>query len=526
MAPNIAGESQLAASRLGVRQGPEDVWLAGSRRSTLVASAVTVNKAVRLPEAPDTPTETAPNERYTPKPLEETPDAQFRALVQAAKQRRLVMYVGAGLSMAAPSCGPTGSAVAGRLRPHAARILGIDVAELQECALEELAERIAERAPQRLDELRERAAQVFDFRGMEPNFGHEIAALLLREGLIQLISVNWDCGVESAGMRADVRIEGVATPTQRLQLVQELPLYKVHGCATRPNTLALTQAEVDKPQRWAVAEVQSALTGGIVVFVGLGTVGLYVREPVAELVAIWAADAASVHVVDPELPNSWREALGDRAEEAHVAMSATEFLDDLLRAVVLDALDGVDQAIQVLVENEPWAANMGGGCHRLRAALASVPADAVLRWWRDGVIGTHAGSPFITELPGRRALMTVALLTSADPGPVEVRGVRGRLTVASPRQYFEIICRPGEHVRQVETIARDRIQRRREESVYSDDRMVTVVVSEAIGEFPAPGAPPDISAGNEVTSDIAAGIGATPIRLVADEVGVRGTLAA
>jgi hypothetical protein len=110
-----------------------------------------------------------------------------------------------------------------------------------------LAKLVDDCAPDRLEELRARAAQAFDFKGMEPNFGHEVSALLLREGLIQLISVNWDCAVERAGQRADVRIQGVATAAECIQLVQQLPLYKVHGCATRPPTLALTKAEVDKP---------------------------------------------------------------------------------------------------------------------------------------------------------------------------------------------------------------------------------------------------------------------------------------
>jgi len=322
-----------------------------------------------MTEPAETSAPTPSAEPYTSKPLQEPPDPRVRTLVQAAKQRRLVLYAGAGLSKAPPSGGPTGWDVANRLRAHAARILGVDVSELHECSLEELSKRVAETAPQHLDGLREHAARAFDFRAMEPNFGHEVAALLLREGLIQLISVNWDCGVETAGMRADVRIQGVATPAQRLQLVQELPLYKVHGCATQPRTLALTQAEVDEPQRWAVAQVQNAITGGVVVFVGLGTVGLYVREPVAEVTTIWAADASSVHVVDPELREPWRQSLGDRAEEAHIAMSADAFFDDLLRAVLLDTLDGVDEAAQVLAEHEAWAVDMSDGVRQLRDAL-------------------------------------------------------------------------------------------------------------------------------------------------------------
>jgi hypothetical protein len=404
-------------------------------------------------------------------------------------------------------------------------MLGVQVADLVQCTLEQLAERVERHAADRLDELRDRAVETFDFRSIEPNFAHEAAALLLREGLVQLISVNWDCGIERAGVRAEVRIAGVATATQRLQLVDELPLYKVHGCARQPETIALTQAEVDKPQRWAVALVQNAIAGGFVVFVGLGTVGLYVGEPVTELLEIWTS-GATVKVVDPDLRELWRKALGDRADEAHVRMGAEEFLDDLLRATVRDALDEVEQAVQLLVGNEEWASSMDDGCHLIRTAFERITADAAMHWWRDGVVDTQAGAPFITELPGKRALMTVALLAGGEGAAIETRGVRGRLTVGTPSQYFEIVCRPGDHVSDVERVARGRIARRLEEGVYLDGRMITVVVPEAMGQFPAPDAPVDIAAGGEEPTDIGAGVSATRVRLVSAEEAVQGRLAA
>jgi len=84
--------------------------------------------------------------------------------MQAAKQRRLVLYVGAGLSNAQPSCGPTGWAVAELLRQAAATILGREVEELAGLDLEALGKLVADSAPDRLEELRDRAAEAFDFR--------------------------------------------------------------------------------------------------------------------------------------------------------------------------------------------------------------------------------------------------------------------------------------------------------------------------------------------------------------------------
>jgi hypothetical protein len=428
--------------------------------------------------------------------------------------------------VAPPSNGPKGSAVADRLRPQVSQMLGVDDEEVAALNLEQLAERLERDRAELMDDLRNRAATAFDFREIEPNFAHRAASLLLREGLVELISVNWDCGIERAGLRAEVAITGVATQVQRLQLVDELPLFKVHGCARRPQTIALTQAEVDSPQLWAVALVQNAISGGIVVFVGLGTVGLYVREPVTGLLDIWTEGATTVMVVDPVMSELWRNALADNAPEAHLPMGAEEFFDDLLRAAVGNALNEVEGAVQVLLDNEDWASPMSAGRRHLRTALDEVTADSVLHWWRDGVSGTQAGDAFITELPGKRALITVTLLAGREDEPLETRGVRGRLTVATPTQYFEIFSRPGSHVSVVETAARDRIERRIEEGVYTEARTITIVVPDAMGQFPASNAPPDIAAGEDDLTHIDADSTAAEIRLVSAEEGVRGTLAA
>jgi hypothetical protein len=288
----------------------------------------------------------------------------------------------------------------------------------------------------------------------------------------------------------------------------------------------LTRAEVDQPQTWAVALVQNALTAGLVVFVGLATVGLYVTEPIEELFQAWQADVASVRVVDPVLSDAWREVLPD-PDATYIDMGAIEFVDDLMRAVVKQAIAEAKRSMRPLVEHEEWAAPMETGFDSLSAGFDAVHADAVLRWWRDGVIDTAAGKPFITELSGQKALMTVALVAGSDGGPVAAQGVRGRLCVGTAARYLEIVSRPGEHFSKIEPIARDRVLRRRQEAVYSESKPVTVVVVDAIGTFPARYAPVDIAAGdeNETADDLLDGISATVIEFVSAEDAVRGLAA-
>lgn len=457
-------------------------------------------------------------------PLSAVPEARFIDFVQAAKHRRLVLYLGAGISVAEPSGGPTGPTVANALRPFVAQMLETDEENLTGLSLEALAQRVAAEAHDRLEELRIRAASAFDFRGMEPNFGHEAAALLLREGLVQLISVNWDCGIEQAGLEAGVAIQGVADLAQSLELSHDLLIYKVHGCAKRPSTLAITQDEVDAPQTWAISRTQNALTGGVVVFVGLGTIGLYVEEPFADLVSTWASPAATFAFVDPQLPEPWRLALGDeQAAHTHIPRTADAFLDELLRAVIRDALDNAELLTGQLAHHEQqWGATMLTGLRSLRQGLETASADGVVHWWRDGMVATQAGSPFITELSGQTCLMTVGLLVGVDRSAVEIAGVRGRQTVASAMQYFEIVSRPGQHVKDVQAVATHRVERRHAEDVYGGGKPVTIVLVDALGELPAGDAPLDIAAGDEESEDIATG--AIRMRFVTAEDGVQGRL--
>jgi hypothetical protein len=464
---------------------------------------------------------------YSPASLSAVPDGRLTQLVQAAKQRRLVLYLGAGISMAPPSCGPKGTAVGDKLRPLVAKTLGVTEQALAGLTLEGLAQRVVDADPGKLAELKELAAVAFDFRGIVPNYGHTGAALLLREGLAELISVNWDCGVERAGLDARIEIQGVANAAESIQIVTpNLPLYKIHGCATRPRTLAISQADVDEPQRWAAGRTQSAVVGGVVAFVGLGTIGLYVKEPIPEVVATWASEA-NIMVVDPQLQDSWRRALGDeKAKQVHLAREADEFFDELLRAVVLDAIRATEMAARDLAEHEDWAKAMLAGFIAIRDALDGAQADSVMRWWRDGVNPNKAGKQFITEAEGRKCLMTVGALAALDGGPLAVSGSRGRLTVASDFRYYEIVCEPEKHVSRVEVIARERIDLRRSEGVYLDDRSVTVVTAGEMGRFPASSAPFNIAAGDEDGTDVASGVESSHVTFVSSDDGIRGKLAA
>jgi len=446
--------------------------------------------------------------RHEPASLRQVPPAEVRALVEAGRTGRLVLYLGAGVSMSSPACGPRGNAVADRLRPYVAELLGVDLAELREPDLERLAARVEQEAVERLDQLKVRAAAAWGFHDMNPNYGHEMVALLLREGLATVVSANWDCGVENGGLSIGVSIKGVSGSSDRLNLpTSDVPIYKVHGCAKRPRTLVLTRGEVNEPRNWAQTEVKRGLTAGIVAFVGLGTLGTYVSEPVQELAELWTEGTSTVVIVDPDGPSAaWHEALGDQAHTVSVMSEADKFLDDLVRGSALEALSrAAEEARRVHAhEANPWSEAIVKGCVALRAAFANSHGDAVLRWWRDGVKLGEGGRQFIFERAGQVSLMCVAQLGATDGDAFVVNGTDGNLTVRSDRRYFEIACTPGAHRTDVERDARARIDKRRRDGRYATGVPIAVSVHGADGAFPAPSAPVDIATGDLAMSDIAA----------------------
>lgn len=449
--------------------------------------------------------------------------------MRSGSRRRLVLYLGAGLSVPWPACGPCGHELADKLRPIVAELLGVTKTDLEEPDLESLAARFEREAPERLGELKDRAAQAWPFKDMEPTYGHQVVALLLREGLVRAVSTNWDCGVENGGIRVEVPVHGASRAIDVLDPADEsLYLYKLHGCARRPETLVLTRDEVDTPRLWARAKVEDALTDGTVVFVGLGTVGTYVGEPVKELRGLWASEKTTVHVVDPNgLSPDWELALKEREDDAVIRMSADEFLDDLLRTAVRAALALVGDRARDLHghERQSWSKATVDGHAALREALACTPADAVLRWWRGCVAGTLNGRAFLLAEAGRNVLMCIAQLAAFDGGEVLAEGTGGNLTIRTERRYFESACCPEQHWREVANTALARIEDRRRNGRYAPGAPIAVVIQGATGRFPDYSAPTDIGAGTKQGGDISAG-GDDGIQLFCAADALNGRLAA
>lgn len=441
---------------------------------------------------------------YEPRLLRERPPPAAVNLAMKARSGRLAFYVGAGLSMSPPTALPRGSTVLELIADRVRKLLGVKVGHPAgvQPTLEELGEAAAAVGEDTLDRLRSLAADAIDFVHVLPNFGHEAVALLLREGVVEVLSVNWDCGIESAARGLDFEIVRILRQQDRADRPPGPVMDKLNGCASQPSTLRITREEVDEPQAWAVHRVGSVLTDTTVVFLGLGTVGKYVADGVERMLTGSKDRAVTVVVVNTSLSGDWKAALGDKADDAHAGQRAEPFLDDLLRATLLFALiRASERAKRWASDGHPAAQKLNDGADRLYEALMEHAAVPVWRWWRDGAGGDLIGRPFILEPTGETALATVCALVGE--GEVSVSGREDTLVVELPDRYVEICSWPGESARLVVTRQAARIRKRRRRNVYRD--MTKKVVSVAVGHdgvLPSGEVPLDITDAGGSMQDI------------------------
>lgn len=421
---------------------------------------------------------------YLQGPLSKSPTKDVSALATQLRDGKLVIYSGAGLSMAAPSHGPSGPALAAALQSIVAEAIGMLPGGPAAESLEGLTQRVATVNPEALPAIKERAAEAFRFVDMVPNYGHRAIALLMREGYLSSITANWDCAIETAGHDLNVKISGVTAADRQLQMREKFPLHKLHGCASRPATLAITQDEVNSPHRWSETKTLAALDEKTVVFVGLGTLGEYVSTPIGASAKASRADI-SVHIVNREISQGWRDALGDASDACFTQMDADEFLDAIMSLLVVGEVGAAAFKAAQLANRETWATDMVKGAESFKSQFEHMNAVGLIRWWTDGVVPSKMGDRFISTPPGCQSLMSVFRLIGLDGGRIVVSGTGTSMTVSSDSQYYEVVYEPNAHWRDVESRALDYVRRRDEANLYPDGRPANVVVADCLGTVPS-----------------------------------------
>jgi len=328
------------------------------------------------------------------------------ALAALGRDGRLVIYAGAGLSRAEPTGLPTGPEVASRTYERLARLLPA-IPACDEDDLTSVADAVASLAGG-LPALRETVVNVVEFTTAVPNYGHQALALLLLEGLVKVLTTNWDDCIERGGQPERVRV--TITALERAQM-GDGALLKIHGCATRPDTLLITTAEVDKPQDWITHEMGARLADSHVVFVGIGDVAAYVRDRLSDTVAA-VGDPDHVRVVGPTIAtdwdaSEWAQIVPDLPFDHRIEMAADEFLDMLAAAYVRGFLSDVSTAVN---EDE----NLRIALSRVVQPLEELCSVVALEWFRSTAVPRAHGIPVLAEQTMSTALLALGVLAAGS----------------------------------------------------------------------------------------------------------------
>lgn len=347
------------------------------------------------------------------------------ALAERALDRgRVVVYAGAGISVAQPTDLPNGGALAqtiyAKLITAFPSLNGVDQDDLVA-----VADAVAA-LPDGGDALRQTAARAAEFRTAKPSYGHRVIAYLVLEGVIDILTTNWDDCIERAG--APERLQAVADQGSLTNVVPPSVL-KVHGCATQPGTLLITTADLQDPPQWAREQTHARLGSAVVIFVGIGDIAGYVRNRIEEAITE-VGGTANIRVVSPSIVDGWdaspwSSVAPDLAVEHRIAATSDHFMEQFGAAYVHVVLkshvaalagnqqlaDDLNVAVTALLTTNPLALLRWVR----RAAFVARPGESVLRTDRIAEALTALG-----RLAGNSITFTQSQAFETNTGPIEI----------------------------------------------------------------------------------------------------------
>lgn len=265
-------------------------------------------------------------------------------LLNSILNRRLVLFCGAGLSMAEPSRVPSANELARICLEKYEREIGVSLDHLG-TDLEKLAEYFAER--DLLYQTFIRKLLPTDRFRRNPNRGHTAIADFLAAGIVEfVVSTNIDYLIEEAA-----RLLGEPNPMGALDGAEanvardHKPHLKIHGCLVRDdkNTLWCKRQLGVEPICQRNQELTNWLSANLrerdVVFLGFWTDWAYLNEVFEQSVS--SIERGMIVIVNPsdeetlkaKAPRLWEFANSGRVACHLVLHSADEFLDELRGAV-------------------------------------------------------------------------------------------------------------------------------------------------------------------------------------------------
>lgn len=335
-------------------------------------------------------------------------------LALKARQRRLTIYAGAGLSVAEPSVLPGGAKLANLIQTRLSRTIAFDGVAIDD--LVATADRVAS-VPGGTPLLHDTILEVAPFLRAASGYGHTALALLLAEGAATVLTTNYDNCIERA---TDEKFAVVISDHDRTQM-DSTALLKVHGCATVPSSLVATSSELAAAPLFASSDLDALLLRDTVVFVGLGSPADYVKASIARIATKVPID--NLHVVDPRMNDwestDWATVIPDLGEERRIPQDADAFCDELLAAY----LHGFFADLRRRVETLPETHAQRLGLEALILGWESLTSRHLMGWLRGQLTEPKMGRQAITAPSVVKSTLAIATLAQDQAARFTADGI-------------------------------------------------------------------------------------------------------
>jgi hypothetical protein len=326
-------------------------------------------------------------------PVSAAISAQVSALVDEALLGRLAICAGAGMSVSAGL--PDGSELALLIHQEFAGFLS-GYACTQPEDIVEVATAVAS-IDGGLDALQSRIPALAPFLIAPPTLAHKLLALLFVEGAIRLLTTNWDDCLERGWTEEQISVAANGTDADQFRVTHML---KIHGCCKRPQTLLITQEQLETAPFWAQIAVTAELATSSMVFVGIGDVAPYTKKPIMDLAR--HVPGARIRVVSPGIVTKWgvsvwKDIVPDLDPDRRLPMTADDFAEELARGWVHPLLRQLRA-----FKSESWAQS----CVQAFEALSALEA---IQWLRRAAHGWDIGKSVVRSDEALAGLKAVAI---------------------------------------------------------------------------------------------------------------------
>lgn len=335
-----------------------------------------------------------------------------------------MVYVGAGISVAKPTSLPTGARLATAIHARLKSAF-VSISALDPWDLIGIADTIAA-MPGGTEAVRLASADSANFRTAKPGYAHKVLAHLMLEGVIDVLTTNWDDCIERGS--GDERLPSV-TNAQALKHVTPPWVLKIHGCASEPDSLLITSDHLNDPPTWVKDQTRARLGSAVVVFIGIGDVAGYVKQRIEEAIAeVGSVD--DIRVVSPDIQSNWdssqwKVVAPALAIEHRIPETADLFMEQIASAYITDVLNNhmLGLSSDLALSSDLDAAITG---------LCKSDSLRVLQWIRGVDINPRPGESVLRtpelgkalialgRLAGSSARLNHSNIIETNDGPVEL----------------------------------------------------------------------------------------------------------